>query len=67
MATKKKAPKIVLINCKECGEEHDRNEVKRVLGKESQPYLGGFCSAFCYTKNMTEACEKQDRKEGHTI
>ena len=36
--------------CKHCEKEYDRSEVKRVLGKESAPYLQGYCSAPCYTK-----------------
>lgn len=35
--------------CKQCGNEYDLNNVKRSLGKESMPYLLGYCSAKCYT------------------
>lgn len=39
--------------CNQCGRFHDRDEVKRTLGKESGPYQGGFCSARCFTLNIT--------------
>jgi hypothetical protein len=40
------------INCKHCGEPHDKKTVERVYGKDSMVALGGFCSAECYTKNF---------------
>lgn len=35
--------------CKQCGEMFFPHEVARVYGKESRPYLLGYCSAKCYT------------------
>jgi Na+-translocating ferredoxin:NAD+ oxidoreductase RnfD subunit len=37
-------------NCKHCGEEYDSSEIERCYGKESSVYIGGFCSAQCYTQ-----------------
>ena len=36
--------------CKECEKEYSQAEVARTLGKFSQPYMLGYCSAGCYTK-----------------
>lgn len=40
--------------CKQCGIEHDIQDVKRRFGAESSVYLGGYCSAQCYTKSLTD-------------
>ena len=45
---------IILCTCKTCLQSYDKNEVKRTLGKESLPYLLGYCSAFCYTNKTTK-------------
>jgi hypothetical protein len=37
---------------KKCNREYDENQVKRILGKESSPYLLGYCSAQCYTHSL---------------
>ena len=34
-----------------CQREYDRDEVARVYGKESNVYLLGYCSAYCYTRD----------------
>jgi hypothetical protein len=41
--------------CKQCGKEHDPKDVARSLGKESSPYLLGYCTARCYTKAVIQA------------
>ena len=38
--------------CKNCNREYDKENIKRVYGKESMPYLLGFCSAKCYTERF---------------
>lgn len=37
----------------DCGKEHKASEVARIFGKESAPFLSGYCSAGCYTKDLT--------------
>jgi hypothetical protein len=39
--------------CKHCEQPYDKEEVKRINGSESAPYLLGYCSAQCYTKSVT--------------
>lgn len=40
--------------CKECFKGYDRKDLKRSLGEFSSAVRGGFCSAQCYTKNVTK-------------
>lgn len=39
-------------NCKKCGNNYDKKEVKRIYGEDSSPYILGYCSAQCYTKDV---------------
>ena len=38
--------------CTFCRTLYDPKTVKRVYGKESPVFLGGYCSAACYTKDI---------------
>lgn len=38
----------------DCRKEHRSSEVARIFGKESALYLSGYCSAGCYTKDLTQ-------------
>lgn len=40
--------------CKQCGKEHDLNQTKHSLGKESAVVLLKMCSAQCYTAYVTK-------------
>ena len=46
---KKKIVIPVKSICK-CGKEYSTEEVRRIYGKESSPYILGYCSAYCYTQ-----------------
>ena len=43
----------VELKCKydKCNKPYTLSEIKRIYGKESMPYLLGYCSAVCYTKD----------------
>lgn len=46
-------------NCKECKEYYDPKTVARAYGKESRPFILGYCSAACYTVvNARESAKK---------
>lgn len=48
-----KKKKQDLCTCPKCKKIFDRQEVKRINGKESTVYLLKYCSAFCLTKRLT--------------
>lgn len=49
--------------CKYCGREYDAEQVKHSLGKESSPYILGYCSAQCYTKSPNKIGRRWAYKE----
>jgi hypothetical protein len=46
--------KISICKNSLCQKEFNKKDVGRQLGKESSAYLSGYCSAFCYTKDIIE-------------
>jgi hypothetical protein len=51
------------MKCKYCKKEYDKEEVKRTLGEESAVYILDYCSAQCYTKNMTNRPDSKTKDE----
>lgn len=51
--------KIIEHHCNFCNVKYDKKEIKRIYGKESRPYLLGYCSAACYTKDVILKEEKK--------
>jgi hypothetical protein len=49
----------------ECGTAFNKEEVGRVLGKESAPYLHGYCCARCYTLDVV--CKAPEKTKIHWI
>ena len=41
-----------------CLREYDRDEVARQYGKDSNVYLLGYCSAYCYTRDKVKEKEQ---------
>ena len=50
----KKTKKPILCDCKGCGKQIDKNEIKRIYGSPSMVYILGYCTAYCYTKDITK-------------
>jgi len=46
--------RVNMRTCKCCGKEYDEDTVRRSLGADSRPYLLGYCSARCYTRDVIE-------------
>lgn len=44
--------------CLHCEESYDPEEVIRTLGDESAPAVLGYCSAQCYTKEVTKRVDE---------
>ncbi len=40
-------------HCRYCKKEYSKKEAKRIYGKLSNVYVGGYCSAICFTNHYT--------------
>ena len=41
-----------------CQKEYDRDEVARRYGKDSNVYLLGYCSAYCFTRDTVKGVDE---------
>lgn len=46
-------------HCKTCGGAYDRRKVKRQFG----PLPSGYCSAYCYTRDVVLKTKEKDNAE----
>ena len=42
----------------QCQKEFDRDEVARQYGNDSNVYLLGYCSAYCYTRGKVKGANE---------
>ena len=50
--------------CKYCDREYDEDEVARKYGELSNVFVLGYCSAYCYTRDIVvckEGAKKNER------
>ena len=45
---------MAICKYEKCRKEFDRNDVARQYGKDSNVFLLGYCSAYCYTRDTVK-------------